>query len=101
MTVTLLWAATAPLATAVLREHFSDVEEEMVERYLSLLTSIDALGRYDELYFNPNRELFKGDPLILSTDFSLDEVRAQTLEWVSENSVQAAVFLREQRGIGI
>lgn len=99
--VTLLWAGSASLVTSVLRQHFSDVKREEVERILSLLTSIEVLQRRDEIYFNPNAEAFKGDTLICATDFLVDEVKAQILDWQRNNNSQVAVFLREQRGIDI
>jgi hypothetical protein len=101
MAVTLLRAGTASLTTAILREHFGNVDSLTVERCLSLLTGIDALGRQDELYFNPNPQAFMDDALICSTNFSVDEVRAKTLGWQAKNNGQVAVFLREQRGIDI
>jgi hypothetical protein len=85
----------------VLREYFRAVETESIERFLSLLKGIDALGRQDELYFNPNVEAFKSDPLICTTDFSVDELKAQTLGWQAANNSQVAVFLREHCGIDI
>jgi hypothetical protein len=101
MTVTLLRAGSASLVTSVIREHFKAVDGETIERFLSLLTSIEVLQRQDEIYFNPNAEAFKNDALICSTDFLVDEVKAQTLGWQAENNSQVVVFLREQRGIGI
>ncbi len=101
MTVTLLWAASASLVTLVLREYFGAVDTERIETFLSLLKSIDALGRQDEIYFNPNPEPFRSDVLIYSTHFSVEEVRTQTLGWQAENNSQVAVFLREQRRIDI
>jgi hypothetical protein len=101
MTVTLLRAGTASLTTAILREHFGHVDAVTVQRYLSLLIGIEALGRQDDIYFNPNPLGFKDDVLICSTNFSVDEVRAKTLGWQVKNNVQVAVFLREHRGIDI
>lgn len=101
MAVTLLWAATAALTTAVLRKRFADVDAARIERYLSLLKSIDVVGRHDEIYFTTSTKPFINDFLISSIDFLLDEVRAKTLNWHAENNSQVAVFLREQRGVGI
>lgn len=101
MAVSLSWAATAALTTAVLRKFFGGVDAARIERYLSLLKSIDVVGRQDEIYFTTSAEPFKNDTLISSTDFSVDEVRAKTLSWHAENDSQVAVFLREQRGVGI
>jgi hypothetical protein len=99
--VTLLWAGSASLVTSVLRYHFGRVDGETIERYMSLLTSIEVLQRQDEIYFNPNAEALKNDTLICATDFLVDEVKAQTLEWQAKNNSQVAVFLRERRGIDI
>jgi hypothetical protein len=101
MTVALLWAGSARLITSILREHFKAVETETIERFLSLLTSIDALGRQDELYFYPKAEAFKDDVLICSAHFSVEGVKAQSLGWQVKNNSQVAVFLREQRKIDI
>lgn len=101
MTVTLLRAATAGRVTSVLREHFRAVDAERIERFLSLLKSIDAIGRSDEVYFNARVDAFANDPLICSTNFSVDEVRAQALLWQADNDIQVAVFLRERLGIDI
>lgn len=99
--VTLIHAGSASLITSVLRRHFSAVEEDTVERFLSLLTSITLLQREDELYFNPSADGLKDDFLISSVNFSVDNVRARTLEWQEQNNSQVAVFLREKRGIDI
>ncbi len=101
MTVALLRAATAQRVTSILREHFADVDAERIERFLSLLKSIDAIERSDEVYFNARVDAFVNDPLICSTNFSVDEVRAQTLSWHADNDAQVAVFLREQLRIDI
>jgi len=99
--VTLMWAASAPLVISVLREHFKAVEGERIEGILSLLTSLAILQRQDEIYFNPNADPFTNDILINSTEFSVDEMKAQTLGWQVENDSHVTVFLREQRGIDI
>ena len=101
MAVTLMWAGSASLVTSVLRKHFRAVNEEEVERFLALLTSIGLLQRMDEIYFNPSRRGFTEDALIYSADFSVDNVRAQALEWQTENNSHVATFLREKRGVDI
>lgn len=101
MTVILLRAASALLVTSVLRNHFKAVDGEIVERYLPLLTSMGVLQRSDELYFNPNGDVFKGDKLIHSVSFPVASVMARALEWQATNNAQASTFLREQRGVDI
>jgi hypothetical protein len=101
MTVILLRAASAPLVTSVLRNHFKAVDSESVERYLPLLTSMGILQRSDELYFNPAREVFKSDRLIHSVSFPIANVMAKALEWQATNNSQASTFLREHRGVDI
>jgi hypothetical protein len=99
--VTLIHAGSESLVTSILRSRFGAVDQEAVERFLSVLTSINLLGREDEIYFNPNPNAFENDSLIQSVDFSVDNVRARSLEWHEENNSQVAVFLRERRGVDI
>jgi hypothetical protein len=103
MAVTLLRAASASLVTSVLRNHLKAVDGEIVERYLSLLTSIGILQRSDELYFNPGAgtDPFNCDVLIHSASFSVHNVMAKALEWQATNNTQATVFLREQLKVDI
>lgn len=101
MAVTLMRGGTAKLVISLLREHFDAVEAEKIERFLALLTAINLLQRYDEIYFNPQSEAFKDDALVLSTDFSVENMMMRTLAWQIEHNSQVATFWREQRGIDI
>lgn len=99
--VTLMYGASASLVATVLQARFSAVGQETVDRYLSVLTSIDLLQRSDEIYFNPSKKGLEGDELICSTDFSIGDVRTKALDWQVRNNSQVATFLREQRGVDI
>jgi hypothetical protein len=101
LTVTLMRAGSALLVTSVLRRYFTRVDAEMVERFLSLLTSIKLLERADEIYFNPRTEGLKDDALIRSVSFSVENVGAQALEWQAKNNSHVATFLRDKRGVDI
>ena len=103
MAITLMRAGSLGLVTKVLRGHFKAVDEETVERYLSVLTSINVLQREDEIFFNPNQDpkLFTDDALIHSVDFSLDNLRMRALEWQAKNNSHVAAFLRERCGVDI
>lgn len=99
--VTLMYAGAASLVAAVLRVHFRAVEQEAVDQYLSVLTSIGLLQRSDEIYFNPNAQGLEGDELIPSTNFPIGDVRVKALDWQIMNNSQVATFLREERHVGI
>ncbi len=101
ITVILLRAASAPLVTSVLRDHFKAVDNEIVERLLPLLTSMGVLKRSDELFFDPGDEVFSGDRLIHSVSFPLANVTAKALEWQATNNPQARAFLRDKKGLDI
>ena len=98
-----MWAASLSLITYVIRFHFRAVEEETIERFLSLLTSINLLSREDELYCNPSPEVevFTDDALIRSVDFSVNDVRTRALAWQSANNSHVAWFLREKLGVDV
>jgi hypothetical protein len=101
LTVSLMRAVSADLVTSVLREYFKEVDREVVEMLLSLLTGINLIRRTDELYFNPRPDGLKNDELIRSVAFSEEQIKARVLEWQAKNNSQAATFLREQLGVDI
>ncbi|MGB8591095.1 MAG: retron St85 family effector protein [Candidatus Acidiferrales bacterium] len=101
MAVTVLRAASTPLITAVLRDHFGAVEEDSIERFLSLLTSISLLEREDELYFVRDAAPFSDDSLICTTQISMPELRVRALEWHAEKNSHVSTFLREKLGVDI
>ncbi len=104
MIVSLLRAATAERVTSVLRGlRFHAVDVDSIEMLLSLLMSINALKRQDDLYFTERTgvvDTFEDDPLIHSAEFSVHEVRAQAYEWSTKHDSQVVVHLRERLGIG-
>lgn len=101
VSVTLAYAASSDLVTAILRRHFKDVDPEIIERLLSILTGIKLLERSDELYFNPRPGGLLDDEFVRSAAFAQENVRAKALDWHAENNSQATVFLREKLHIGI
>jgi hypothetical protein len=93
--VRLVVAGSLELFTTILRFCFKAVAKEHVEKYLSILVSLDLIQRTDELYHSLQPVTFDKDPLISKIDFPADQLRARILPWHPDKSSHTAIFLRE------